>query len=73
MLIIWLEFPEISLEFGQSIQKLFDFNQVKIVMIKAVSYKNTAFKYKFINITINNTGNNEKKLNKALTEFLNEL
>jgi hypothetical protein len=36
MLIIWLEFPEISLEFGQSIQKLFDFNQVKIVMIKAV-------------------------------------
>jgi ABC-type uncharacterized transport system ATPase subunit len=36
MLIIWLEFPEISLKFEQSIQKLFDFNQVKIVMIKAV-------------------------------------
>jgi hypothetical protein len=38
MLIIWLEFPEISLKFEQSIQKLFDFNQVKIVMIKAVYY-----------------------------------
>ncbi len=36
MLIIWLEFPEISLKFEQFIQKLFDFNQVKIVMIKAV-------------------------------------
>ncbi len=38
MLIIWLEFPEISLKFEQFIQKLFDFNQVKIVMIKAVCY-----------------------------------
>ncbi len=36
MVIIWLQFTEISLKFESSSQKLFDFNRLKIVDSKGV-------------------------------------